>query len=404
MNSAQIADREAPVASTGKLRLAVLQRVCPGYRVRLFSALSASEDIDFRLFIGADLPNSKVKSAECLTELRVTRLKTRFVRLGRRLFPWHIGLVGALREFKPDVILCEGESHFLGYLEAMYYRARYGSNTGLMHWCFISLPGEPAERRDAAARIKAYFRRHFDAFVVYSSFSRDRLIGLGEPEDKVFVATNVGDVGKFYGLSEALKETKASARRRLGLPDRFTVLYAGTLDENKCPDVILDLARASNADKYSFVLAGSGPQLEALRQRAASEGLSQVHLPGRVGDDLVLFYRAADVLLVPGRGGIVISEAMACGLPVIVHQADGTEYDLVEDGLNGYRVSSGDAWAFLPLLESLRSDPDLLLSMGAHSKELVRQRFNESNMVDKILRAARFAKTARTIRQQKRRQ
>ncbi len=388
----QIQDQEAPAPAIGRLRLAVLQRVCPSYRVRLFSVLSASEDIEFRLFIGSDLPASKVKSAQHLDDVNVTRLKTRFFSLGRRTLPWHIGLIDALREFQPDVILCEGESHFLGYLAAIYYRARYRRKTGLLHWCFISLPGEPLQRRDAAARIKAYFRRHFDAFVVYSSFSRDSLIALGEPGNKVFVATNVGDVGKFRRLSEELKETKASARCKLGLPDRFTVLYAGTLDENKCPGVLLDLAGASDPDQYSFVLAGAGPLLDALRQRAASEGLSQVHLPGRVGNELALFYRAADVLLVPGRGGIVISEAMACGLPVIVHQADGTEYDLVEDGLNGYKAPGGSAGVFLPLLESLRCNPALLSAMGARSKEMVCERFNESNMVDKIVHAAQFVK------------
>ena len=40
---------------------------------------------------------------------------------------------------------------------------------------------------------------------------------------------------------------------------------------------------------------------------------------------------SADVVVVPGRGGIVISEAMVHGVPVIVHQADGTEYELVHE-------------------------------------------------------------------------
>jgi len=385
-------DLMSPVGSD-RIRIAILQRVCPGYRVALFSALTARENADVRLFIGDDIPNTKVKSASRLDGIRLTRLNTRFVKLGRRTLPWHRGLVRELRTFNPDVMMCEGESHFLGYVQAIYYRARYGRRTALMHWCFIGLPGEAPDRRDFASRIKGYFRRHFDAFVVYSSFSRERLLALGGRADKVFVATNVGDVARFLALSDALVETKSQVRRRLGLPDRFTVLFAGTLDQNKRPHLMLDLARVCDPEQYSFVLAGSGALLDSLKDRIEGEGLSNVYLPGRI--DLTSYYRAADVLLIPGRGGIVISEAMAGGLPVIVHQADGTEYDLVEHGVTGYRLAGGDVDDFCVVLESLRSQPDLAASMGARGRELVRRRFNEHNMIDQILHASLCARTAR---------
>ena len=389
---------ERPASKKGeahRMRIAILQRVCPAYRVALFSALSMDKDTNVRLFIGDDIPKSKVKSAPNLGYAQVTRLKTKFLKLGRRTLPWHLGLVDALREFEPDVILCEGESHFLGYLQAMYYRAKYNTNVALVHWCFTTLPGKSNRRTDIAALVKTYFRRYFDAFVAYSTYSKQCLVELGEPAEKIFVATNVGDVNRFLSLSDALHETGAEARLRLGLPERFTVLYSGTLDENKRPNVMLDLASECDSEQYSFVLVGSGPLLQILRERAVGERLSNVFLPGRVTEELALYYRAADVLLVPGRGGIVMSEAMAGGVPVIVHQADGTEFDLVEPEITGLRVSKGSTEDFAEALELLGSQPDLCVGMGTRSKEMVRCKFNARTMTKRILRAASFAHDSR---------
>lgn len=380
---------------TQRIRFAVLQRVCPAYRIALFAALSRVEGVDLRLFIGSDVPGTMVMSALNLDGVPVTRVKTRFVRLGRRVLPLHVGLVDALRLFGPDVILCEGESHFIAYLQAIYYRLRYARNTALLHWCLTALPGERLRKYRAAELVKAFFRRHFEAFVVYSSYSRERLIELGEASAKVFVATNVGDVNRHLALADSITESKPAARRRLGLPDRFTVLYVGTLDRSKRPDVMLDLARTLPRCTYSFVLAGSGDGLESLRARASSEEIENVYLPGRVTSELQWYYRAADVLVIPGRGGIVISEAMAFGLPVVVHQADGTEYDLVRDGVTGVHLADGTCERFRDALKSLHDDPQRRVEMGAEGRRQLERSWTTANMVREITRAARYARAAR---------
>ena len=47
-------------------------------------------------------------------------------------------------------------------------------------------------------------------------------------------------------------------------------------------------------------------------------------------------------MIVPGRGGMNISESLAFGLPVIVHQADGIEYDLIKNGRNGFIIEDNE--------------------------------------------------------------
>lgn len=302
----------------------------------------------------------------------------------------------ALKEFEPDVILCEGESHFLGYVTAIAYRALHKRRTGLVHWCFISLPGKPLIERGFAALIKSHFRRYFDAFLLYSTFSKERLCALGIPEEKAFVATNVGDVAKFIKLSNELDVNKVQARQRLGLPDRFTVLYVGTMDDNKRPQLLLDLARkAQGRSDYNFVLLGVGPLLPELKRRIEAERLENVYLPGRVTDQLPLYYRGSNVLVIPGRGGIVISEAMAFGLPVITYQADGTEFDLIRDGITGLRLSDDKVADFWAAIESLGENAPACEAMSIRARQLLESQYTTENMVAQIGRAVRFARDAR---------
>ena len=345
-----------------------------------------------KLFVGRDIPGTKVKGVRDFAGLQAAKLETRFIRVGRRVFPFHVGLVYELRRFRPTVILCEGESHFLGYLQAIYYRHRYDRCAALIHWCYIALPGGSAKEGRVAGALKAHFRKYFSAFLVYSSFSKERLIERGEDPCKVFVATNVGHVERYLEQSASLKKTKAELRSALELKERFTVLYVGTLSQSKRPDVLLDLAQECAEDCYSFVVAGTGELEGHLRTRVAREELSNVHLPGNVTGTIPLYYRAADVLIMPGRGGIVISEAMAFGLPVVVHEADGTEHDLVENGVTGVRVAGGGVEDFRAALEMLRENPERRAAMGAASRRIVEARWNTDNMVRQILRAAEYAR------------
>ena len=204
-----------------KLKLAVLQRVCPSYRVSLFAGLSVSRDLDMTLFIGDDVPKTKVKSAKDLTSVNHRRLNTRFFKVFGRLLVWQGPLISELKKMRPDVILCEAESHFLGYLQAILYKLLVNRKVKLIHWCYIELPGTPDERSLFHGSVKRFTRSFFDAFVVYSTFSEKALLKRGVEESRIFPSINVGDTKKFLQLGSDTLETSAQAKQQLNLPDRF---------------------------------------------------------------------------------------------------------------------------------------------------------------------------------------
>lgn len=387
-----------PNLSETPVRLAVLQRVCTSYRLGLFLKLSVVPEIQLRLFIGDDIPNSKVRNISKFDGVDTVQLATSFVKFKRRVLPWNKGLIKALETFQPEVILCEGESNFLNYLQAIWYRRRY-PNTSLIHWSLGGLPGTSKTSGTILSRFKYRLQKNFDAFLVYSSFGKEGLIKLGHPAEKIIVATNVANTSNHIGKATTLQLTKTQARKKLGIPNRFTVLYSGTMDAIKRPDLLLSLAKSSDPVHYNYVLLGDGVMLEQLRLDAKINKLKNVFLPGRVSDELPLYYRASDVMVLPGRGGMVISEAMAWSLPVIVYQADGTEYDLVQDNKTGFRLNNGDTKDFYHALETLRLHRNKSERLGARGKQLLENRFTLDHMTKQVVKVIFYAKHIRSKKQ-----
>jgi glycosyltransferase involved in cell wall biosynthesis len=378
--------------NVSSLRVAILQRVCTPYRVPLFRALSEEKNIEFKLFIGDNIPESKVKNAENLNEINHVRLKSRFIKLRGHYFPIHTDLIKNLLDYEPDVIICEGESHFFGYLQAIIYKIFLRRDVKLIHWCFIALPGEDLSKKLLISKIKSFFRTFFDGFLVYSSYSKQRLIAIGGvPENKIFVATNVGDTTKNIKLADGVHHSKKEIRANLGVRNNFTTVYLGTLDENKRPGLLLEIAKMDQAKDINFLFLGTGPLLEPLRNSVEELGLQNVYLPGRVVENLPLYLKASDVLVIPGRGGIVISEAMSYFLPVIAHLCDGTEYDLIVPDENGLLLNKGDAKDFYDAIYYLKSNPRECSKMGKNGRIMVQNKFNTDYMVCEII------KTVKTI-------
>ncbi len=370
--------------------VAILQRVCTTYRKGLFKKLSEQGNLRLKIFIGDDIPNSKVKSASDLSGIDFVRLPTRFFKVGKRLLIDHIGLNRALMEFKPDVIICEGESNLLSYLKAIFFKWKH-PGTKLIHWSLGGLPGEEIKRSSLKGRVKSLLHKPFDCFIVYSSYGRSVLERLGHSSNRIIVATNVSDTDYHLEQFSQWKFGKEEARNKLEIPNRFTVLYVGAIDTNKRLDVLLQAAEKLGAESFNIVMVGDGEYLPNIANMVQQHRLKHVFLPGKVAADLPIYYSAADVFVLPGRGGMVISEAMAYALPVIVYRADGTEYDLVENNITGVLLKEGSAEEIAESIKTLAENKDRSRIMGQHAQRQIKERFNRAAMVDNLVAAVNTA-------------
>jgi len=133
----------------------------------------------------------------------------------------------------------------------------------------------------------------------------------------------------------------------------FTFVFVGTATGRKGFDLLVEAVERLLQEGSSFKVLVAGNIDKALlvgREKA----LTAIVEYGRIGhDELVSVLGKADCLLLPSRVdsfGMVVPEAMACGLPVIVSDMVGAK-QLVEEGRNGFIVPAGDVNA---LVERMR--------------------------------------------------
>lgn len=161
---------------------------------------------------------------------------------------------------------------------------------------------------------------------------------------------------------------RAEARREIGVDRAPTVLFVGRIQALKGLDVAVEAfctVRDRLADARMMVVGGpSGPSGEeehrSIREMADRLGLRDAVTWWGVQPHsrLPIFYRAADVLVVPSRSesfGLVAAEAQASGLPVVAANVGGLRY-VVRDGISGLLVDGWDpadyGKALLRILES----------------------------------------------------
>lgn len=229
--------------------------------------------------------------------------------------------------------------------------------------------------------IKHFFEKRSRGYITYSQYFADILIDKGFDKDKVIVAQNTINVEKI------LERQELSVKHRNKI---FSFLFVGALIPLKRLDFSFLACTELLSQGYSFRfdIVGGGVILDDLRSLIDTHGLQEhVFLHGaQFGEDVVPFFSKADVFLLPGTGGLAINEAMAYGLPVISAPGDGTAYDLIENGENGFILENG--YELKDLKEAMKYFLDLntedLLDMGRKSTEKVESMASLRNMVDKF--------------------
>jgi glycosyltransferase involved in cell wall biosynthesis len=192
----------------------------------------------------------------------------------------------------------------------------------------------------------------------------------GVSPERVFTVPHVIDFDRYAKGSARARASRDTVRAQLGLHG-VTFSYVGRLWSGKGLDQLLDAfadLKRTNTHDMSLLLVGDGADEARLRSRCADEELEDVVFAGfHDGDALPPLYAAADVFVFPTLGdpfGMVVLEAMACGLPVISTSAAGEIAERIDEGVNGFVVPPADAEALRSRMELLAGDESIRTRMG----------------------------------------
>jgi glycosyltransferase involved in cell wall biosynthesis len=352
------------------MRIALLTEIPAPYRIPLFNALAAKPDVELEvLFLAERDPRRQypVYSTEFLFRRRV--LPGRGVLARGRWVVFSRATRRALDRFDPDVVLLGGWNQ-----PAFWSGLRWARRRGrpVLLW----IESTARDERSGNSLLEHLKQRAVVAaagFLVPGRAAREYVESLGVPSDRIASAPNAVDVS-IFGVDAD----------RTGRGE-CTFLYVGRFSQEKGADV---LVRAFRDVPGRLLLAGTGPQEELVRSLADD----RVEFLGHVArEDLPAVYARADCLVLPSRSetwGMVLNEAAAACLPLVATEAAGGGYDLIEQGVNGYRVPAEDERALADALRKVAADSEWRRRAGKRSRELTAA-YTGEEWADRVVELAR---------------
>ena len=382
------------------LKVAVIYEVCYRFRMPIFRRLSAEPGLRVRFFVGTGTPGTKVSNAPDLDGIDVNVLwtaKRNVASTGRNVtasvnptLPYH------LIRFRPDVLLIQGGmlgNNLIAWVYASVTR------TPIVWWSLGQVAGRRFRGLSALYRnMVKWLEGRSTAFAGYSSMSIDYFVKQGYPPASCFNLVNVVDTELVERQIAQYRERRAELCRQLGLEGKHVVLFVGSLTETKGIDFLIKAyARLESLrPRLRLLIVGDGPQRNAAQQLTRQLGLEkEVIFTGAIYEDIAAYFQLGDLLVLPGTGGLAISEGMTHGLPVICSVGDGVELDLIDTGRNGYRVPPGDVDELAEKMAFALQSAERLQEMGRHSRNIITQFANINRYMSELLSAIYFAHSHR---------
>jgi len=249
----------------------------------------------------------------------------------------------------------------------------------------------------------------FDAFLATGKLNREFYVQYGVENEHIFSSRHFVDNKRFAEQHQREMGTRQTLRAAWNINEgqsaganahRVCFLFAGKLEPKKR---IMDLLRAADIasrsnSKIHLLVVGTGELMEEARQLAESRSLPVTFTGFLNQTEITRAYAAADCLVLPSdfgeTWGLVVNEAMACGLPAIVSDRVGCGPDLVTEGVTGSVFPCGDISALASKLVEFGSSREKLVRMGEQASHHIKA-YSVEAAVEGTMQAIEFVTKVR---------
>ena len=245
---------------------------------------------------------------------------------------------------------------------------------------------------------KRCFVRLCSAALVGGTWSREYVIHLGMLSESVFDGYDVVDNEYFRAGAERARLDSVRARASLGLPRDYFLTCARFEPKKNLRRLIEAYSvyvQQVGPDPWYLVIVGDGPSRAVLESFARDLGIG----------DLVVFKGLAGYRELPGiyglakafvhastteQWGLVVNEAMAAGLPVLISERCGCVSELVKEAVNGFTFNPLRIEEIAHKMHLIHKDQSLLQSMGKKSAAIIAD-WDPERFARNLLRAVECA-------------
>jgi 1,2-diacylglycerol 3-alpha-glucosyltransferase len=248
--------------------------------------------------------------------------------------------------------------------------------------------------------------RYFDAAVVGGPRHRDYLIQLGMSSDRITLGYNAVDNAYF---AESARRWREEPGGRSGLPERpyFLSVCRFVPEKNlvRLVEAFARYRRAADGNRsWDLVLCGDGPGRDDVEAAVAASGFAgAIHRPGFLQvAELPRWYAHAGAFVLPSLmepWGLVVNEAAATGLPLVVSRRAGCAATLVPapQCTTGFQFDPMDVDELAGALGQIASAPsEFLAAMGRRAAEVV-SCWGPQRFADGVAEALELARAHRRL-------
>ena len=250
---------------------------------------------------------------------------------------------------------------------------------------------------DGAPKRKYY--RNVDRFTACSAWARDKMAAQGVSPDIIDVVHNSIDIGRYARDESRRREFRL--QNGLG-PDEVVFVAAGSFSSAKGFDLLLDALSAvcRCRDGMKLLLAGDGPDRPLLLAAIERLGLRErVVVSDSYQSDIRPWLWGGDYFVLPSREepfGIIVLEAMASGLPVIVTDSGGPA-EILEIAGCGLLARSDDADSLADAMTRAMEMGEALRTKARNDIECRLRYFSGDSLAERLLGSYARARLERCI-------
>jgi glycosyltransferase involved in cell wall biosynthesis len=284
------------------------------------------------------------------------------------------GVIKVIGEFKPTVVNLTGYYDLASWAILFFCKIK-GIKTILSNESTAS----DHSRNSIKEFIKSLIIKQFDGFFNFGTLSKEYVLSLGGKPEQMLVNRNCVDNLALRKIYKKSVINRIIGQKRLGLSAK-NFIFVGRLIDFKNLFRFLEafgIAQKTSNQDWGVIILGDGELKNDLQNFVFEKNIQKISFQQGVSWQQVPEYLAlSNALVLPSHSepwGLVVNEAMACGLPVLVSNKCGCAIDLVKNGENGFTFSPENLEELTNLLRNFMTmNEERLSRMGNISEKIIK--------------------------------